>query len=48
MTKAMLAITVRAFKIHMNRGKSFDEIASSYPKLTKLDIKAIKDALGLK
>lgn len=47
MTKVMLNIIVRAFKIGIERGETFDDIAKSYPKLTSEDLQIIKERLNL-
>lgn len=41
-----LRIMVRAFRIRMNNGETFEEIAADYPTLTTDDLEAIKEALG--
>ena len=41
-----LRIMVRAFRIRLNNGESFEDIASDYPALTADDLEAIKEALG--
>lgn len=41
-----LRIMVRAFRIRLNNGESFEDIAADYPSLTTDDLEAIKEALG--
>lgn len=41
-----LRIMVRAFRIRMNAGESFEDIAADYPALTADDLEAIKEAIG--
>ena len=41
-----LRIMVRAFRIRMDAGESFEDIAADYPALTVDDLVAIRDALG--
>lgn len=40
-----LRIMVRAFRIRLNNGEAFEEIAADYPALTTDDLEAIKAAL---
>jgi uncharacterized protein (DUF433 family) len=40
-----LRIMVRAFRIRMNAGESFEDIAADYPALTTDDLEAIRDEL---
>ena len=40
-----LRIMVRAFRIRLNNGDAFEEIAADYPALTTDDLEAIKAAL---
>lgn len=40
-----LKIMVRAFRIRMNNGEDFADIAADYPALTVDDLEAIKAAL---
>lgn len=41
-----LRIMTRAFRIRLNNGESFEDIAADYPALTTDDLEAIKEALG--
>lgn len=41
-----LRIMVRAFRIRLNNGEAFEDIAADYPALTTDDLEAIKEALG--
>lgn len=41
-----LRIMVRAFRIRLNNGETFEDIAADYPVLTTDDLEAIKEALG--
>lgn len=41
-----LRIMVRAFRIRLNNGEAFEDIAVDYPVLTADDLEAIKEALG--
>ena len=41
-----LRIMVRAFRIRLNNGEAFENIAADYPALTTDDLEAIKEALG--
>ena len=41
-----LRIMVRAFRIRIAGGESFEDIAAEYPSLTTDDLKAIEEALG--
>ena len=41
-----LRIMVRAFRIRLNNGETFEAIAADYPALTVDDLEAIKEALG--
>ncbi len=41
-----LRIMVRAFRIRLNNGEIFEDIAADYPVLTTDDLEAIKEALG--
>lgn len=41
-----LKIMVRAFKIRIANGESFEEIAADYPALTVDDLEAIRNALN--
>ena len=40
-----LRIMVRAFRIRLNNGEAFEEIAADYPALTTDDLEAIQKAL---
>lgn len=42
-----LRIMVRAFKIRIANGESFEDIAADYPALTTDDLAAIREALNL-
>lgn len=42
-----LRIMVRAFKVRISSGESFEEIAEDYPRLTVDDLAAIRAALNL-
>lgn len=46
MSKAMLNIYVRTFRRRMENGETFDEIRSSYPRLTDTQTHMIKDSLN--
>lgn len=41
-----LRIMVRAFRIRLNNGEAFENIAADYPALTTDDLEAIKETLG--
>lgn len=41
-----LRIMVRAFRIRLTAGETFEDIAADYPALTAEDLEAIKKALG--
>lgn len=41
-----LRIMVRAFRIRMNNGETFEEIAADYPALTTDDLEAIQAGLN--
>lgn len=41
-----LRIMTRAFRIRLNNGEIFEDIAADYPALTTDDLEAIKEALG--
>ena len=41
-----LRIMVRAFRIRMNNGETFEEIAADYPPLTTDDLEAIQAGLN--
>ena len=41
-----LRIMVRAFRIRMNSGESFEDIAADYPALTTDDLEAIQAELN--
>lgn len=41
-----LRIMVRAFRIRMNNGETFEEIAADYPSLTTDDLEAIQAGLN--
>ena len=40
-----LRIMVRAFRIRLNNGEAFEDIAANYPALTADDLEAIRDEL---
>lgn len=40
-----LRIMVRAFRIRLNNGEAFEDIAADYPALTTDDLEAVKAAL---
>lgn len=40
-----LRIMVRAFRIRLNNGEAFEDIAADYPALTADDLEAIHDEL---
>ena len=40
-----LRIMVRAFRIRLNNGEAFEDIAADYPALTTDDLEAIKASL---
>ena len=42
-----LKIMVRAFKIRLKNGESFEDIAADYPALTVDDLEAIREVLEL-
>lgn len=42
-----LRIMVRAFKIRITNGESFEDIAADYPALTTDDLEAIREALNI-
>ena len=42
-----LRIMVRAFKIRIANGETFEDIAADYPALTTDDLEAIREALNL-
>ena len=42
-----LKIMVRAFRIRIKNGESFEDIAADYPALTTDDLEAIRDALDM-
>lgn len=46
LTALKLRIMARAFKIRLEAGENFDDIAADYPALTVDDIEAIKSALS--
>ena len=41
-----LRIMVRAFRIRLAAGETFEDIAADYPALTADDLESIKEALG--
>lgn len=41
-----LRIMTRAFRIRLDKGETFEDIAADYPVLTTDDLEAIKEALG--
>ena len=45
MNNLKLRIMVRAFRIRLNNGEAFEDIAADYPALTADDLEAIKAAL---
>ena len=46
MNALKLRIMVRAFKIRIKNGESFDDITSDYPALNADDLEAIKEELN--
>ncbi len=42
-----LKIMVRAFRIRINNGEVFEDIAADYPALTTDDLESIREALNL-
>ena len=42
-----LRIMVRAFRIRIGNGETFEDIAADYPALTTDDLEAIREALNL-
>lgn len=42
-----LRIMVRAFRIRIKNGETFEDIAADYPALTTDDLEAIREALNL-
>ena len=42
-----LRIMVRAFRVRIANGESFEEIAEDYPRLTVDDLEAIRSALNV-
>lgn len=42
-----LRIMVRAFRVRIETGESFEEIAEDYPRLTVDDLEAIRAALNV-
>lgn len=42
-----MKIMVRAFKIRIKNGETFEDIAADYPALTTDDLEAIREALNL-
>lgn len=42
-----LRIMVRAFRIRIDNGESFEDIAADYPALTTDDLEAIRTELGV-
>lgn len=42
-----LRIMVRAFRVRIENGESFEEIAEDYPRLTVDDLEAIRAALNV-
>ena len=42
-----LRIMIRAFRIRLDKGEAFEDIAADYPALTVDDLEAIKTALGI-
>lgn len=42
-----LRIMVRAFRIRIANGESFEDIAAGYPALTTDDLEAIREALNV-
>ena len=42
-----LRIMVKAFKIRIKNGESFEEIAGDYPRLTVDDLEAIREVLNV-
>ena len=45
MNQIKIRIMISAFKIHIKRGESFEDVAGSYPALTQAEIKEIREAL---
>ena len=43
-----LRIMVRAFRIRIANGETFEDIAADYPALTTDDLETIRTALGVK
>lgn len=41
-----LRIMVRAFRIRLNNGEAFEDIAADYPALTSADLEAIQAGLN--
>ena len=41
-----LKIMIRAFRIRIKNGESFEDIATDYPALTAEDLEAIREALN--
>ena len=46
MSNAKLKLIVSVFKRRMEAGKTFEEVAESYPKLTTEDLEQIRNALN--
>lgn len=47
LNKLKLKIMVKAFKIRLEDGETFEEIAEDYPKLTEEDLELIRKELDL-
>ena len=47
LTPLKLRIMVRAFKIRIANGETFEDIAADYPALTVEDLEAIRGALNV-
>lgn len=48
MSNALLNIFIRVISRRLDAGEDFDEIITSYPKLSEEDIAIIKERLGVK
>lgn len=46
MTNAKLKLMINVFRNRISSGETFDEIATSYPKLTEEDLILIKEGLN--
>lgn len=47
LTPLKLRIMVRAFRIRIKNGETFEDIAADYPALTTDDLEAIREALNV-